>query len=174
MIYVTFDGNGVCNSVTETAIDIDLTSLPVTAYEVPNKHTRYELVNNNPVELPAETDVTAATWEQVKAKRNELRESPVTLDDGRTFDADEDSFVLFRDSIDEFDNLPGLDVNGKLPWKMTNNVYEPCSKQDLIDIYTELRTKRAVRASILQEQAEILFALNKTLIEISDPINWGI
>lgn len=125
------------------------------------------LIDNNPANL-------TATWDQVKTKRNELRESPITLDDGRTFDSDTDSFILFEDSISEFAFLDGKDVDGKLPWKMSNNNYTPCSQQDLIDILAELRRKRAVRASTLQAQAEILFATSASVGDIENSTNWAI
>jgi hypothetical protein len=126
-------------------------------------------IQNNP-------DNRAAQWDDIRDIRNVLRESPITLDDGRTFDADKDSFILFNDAIADFAFIDpeDLDVDGKLPWKMTNNSYTPCTQQDLIAIMTELRRKRTKRAARLQKQAEI-FALNPPSVkDLKNPQNWGV
>ena len=115
-----------------------------------------------------------ASWDQIRNKRDEIRISPITLNDGRTFDSDEDSFRLFYDSIDEFEHLPseGLDENGKLPWKMSNNLYTPCTKADLQAIVAELKTKRAVRAAVLQVRAEVLKVTGCTVGDLEELTTW--
>lgn len=117
-----------------------------------------------------------ADWNRIKRKRDGMREAPITLDDGRTFDASQDSFALFADSIDEFDYLPAdaLDADGKLQWKMSNNDYTACTKSDLVAIRDELRRKRAQRAALLQVRAEQLAQDPPTIGELSDPEIWGL
>lgn len=96
--------------------------------------------------------------------------------DGRTFDADKDSFNLLEDAISEFNALDpiDLDLNGNLPWKMSNNEYTSCSQQDLSEVLSELRTKRARRAARLQKRAEVLNLETVTIGELDDLSKWGL
>ncbi|KZZ72402.1 hypothetical protein A3765_28520 [Oleiphilus sp. HI0130] len=173
MIYVTFNEEGYCDSVTETKNPIDLSSLPVPAFEVPERHTRYSLVDGAPVVQPLVIENPAATWDQVKAQRNEIELMPITLDDGRVFDYDKDAMDRFDRAIENFDTLPTL-VNGELGWKLYDNSVAFMTKAELQAVRDELKAKQAVRAAVIFVRAEQIVAEGKTLDEIQDLSLWGI
>lgn len=113
------------------------------------------------------------TWDQIKAKRNEIELMPITLDDGRVFDYDKDAMDRFDRAIESFDSLPTL-VNGELGWKLYDNSIEYFTKQALTAVRDELKSKQAIRAAVIFTQAEILAAQSKTLAEIQDLAIWGL
>lgn len=114
-----------------------------------------------------------ATWEQIKAKRNEIELMPITLDDGRVFDYDKDAMDRFDRAIESFDSLPTL-ADGKLGWKLYDNTIEYLAKADLTAVRDELKAKQAIRAAVVFSQAEILMGQGKTLGEIQDLATWGL
>lgn len=120
----------------------------------------------NPLLVPA-------TWEQIKAKRDELEVSPVTLDSGMTFDYDQQAKLRFETALSQFDNLPTL-VDGKLAWKLADNSFELHTKTELQAVYDELQQKTAIRASLLFAQAEALAAGSPTVGDLEDLATWGL
>lgn len=114
-----------------------------------------------------------ATWEQIKTKRDALEVSPITLDNGLTYDYNEKAKLRFETALSQFDNLPTL-VDGKLTWKLADNTLEPHSKAELQAVYDELQAKTAIRAAQLFMQAEILAEGNHTVADIEDLTNWGL
>lgn len=114
-----------------------------------------------------------ATWEDIKAKRNEIELMPITLDSGLTYDYDDKAMTRFERAIAQFDNLPTL-VDGKLYWKLFDNTFVPLDKPSLIAVRDELDAKQAIRAAIVFSRAEAIAAENRTLGEIQDPALWGI
>lgn len=114
-----------------------------------------------------------ATWEQIKAKRNALEVAPITLDNGLTYDYDQQAKLRFETALAQFDNLPTL-VDGKLTWKLSDNSFHPHTKAELQAAYDELQAKTAIRAAQLFMQAEVLAAGNHTVADIEDLTNWGL
>lgn len=113
------------------------------------------------------------TWDQIKAKRNEIELMPIALDDGRVFDYDKDAMDRFDRAIASFDNLPTL-VNGELGWKLYDNSVEMFSKDALIAVRDELQQKQAIRAAIIFARAEQLLGENRTFGEIQNLAVWGL
>lgn len=114
-----------------------------------------------------------ATWEQIKAKRNEIELMPISLADGRVFDYDKDAMDRFDRAINSFDSLPTL-VNGELAWKLYDNTLEYMTKAELTAVRDELVSKQAIRTATIFQQAELLNAQGKTLSEVNDLTNWGL
>lgn len=114
-----------------------------------------------------------ATWGQIKAKRDALEVAPITLDNGLTYDYDQQAKLRFETALSQFDNLPTL-VDGKLTWKLSDNSFHPHTKAELQAAYDELQAKTAIRAAQLFLQAEILAAGNHTVADIEDLTNWGL
>lgn len=110
-----------------------------------------------------------ATWEQVKAKRNELEVSPIMVPKG-IFDADRDSIMRINTAITAFDALPNLTVNNELGWKTYDNTVVLMTKTDLVGLQEAV----AQRASLIFYYAEQIFA-NSTLVKDLDNLNlWGL
>lgn len=119
-------------------------------------------------------DYFPATWEQIKAKRDELELAPIELDDGRVFDFDKDAIDRFNGSIKHFSSLTTKTSDGLLGWKLFNDDTEFLSQQNLADILAELETKQAIRSGILHYQAQAFKASPPTVAELNDLATWGI
>ena len=117
--------------------------------------------------------LVAATWGQIKAKRDELEVSPITLDSGLTFDYDQQAKLRFETALSQFDNLPTL-VSGELAWKLADNSFELHTKSELQAVYDELQQKTAIRASLLFAQAEALASGSPTVGGLEDLATWGL
>lgn len=117
--------------------------------------------------------LVAATWEQIKAKRDELELSPITLDSGLTFDYDQQAKLRFETALSQFDNLPTL-VSGELAWKLADNSFELHTKSELQAVYDELQQKTAIRAALLFAQAEALAIGSPTVGDLEDLATWGL
>lgn len=100
-----------------------------------------------------------AVWNDVKYWRDVHETAPVTTAFG-TFDCDERSDARMAGSIEQFDNLPTLDANGKLTWKLADNSYLPVTKAELEQIYAEVRTARASRGAVLHQKAELFMQMD--------------
>lgn len=120
----------------------------------------------NPLLVPA-------TWEQIKAKRDDLELSPVRLDSGLTFDYDQKAKLRFETALSQFDSLPTL-VEGKLAWKLADNSFELHTKSQLQAVYDELQQKTAIRAALLFAKAEELAAGSPTVGDLEDLATWGL
>ena len=117
--------------------------------------------------------LVAATWEQIKAKRDELEISPITLDSALVFDYDQQAKLRFETALSQFDNLPTL-IDGKLAWKLSDNSFELHTKTELQAVYDELQQKTAIRASLLFAKAEELAAGSPTVGDIAELSTWGL
>lgn len=113
-------------------------------------------------------DLKAATWEDIKAKRDELEQSPVTTPLGE-FDADQKSLMRMDSAIAAFDSLPTL-LDGKLGWKRANNTIVWLTKAELESI----RVAIAVRAATLHYQAGVIEAGSYKVNEINSSSLWGL
>lgn len=117
-------------------------------------------------------DITA-TWTQIKAKRNALEISPITLDNGLAYDYDQQAKLRFETALSQFDNLPTL-IDDKLAWKLFDNSFELLTKSELQAVYDELQTKSAIRSAMLFVKAEELNLGNVTAGEIEELETWGL
>lgn len=123
--------------------------------------------------LKIHPDNELATWEDVKAKRNELEVSPITLNDGRIFDFDKDAMERLERTIKGWDNIPShLLVNGKFGWKMHNNNFSFMDKAELEALVSELEVKQLQRSALNFVFAETFLNSNPTIREVKDSSNW--
>lgn len=128
--------------------------------------TTGEVLQRNAADVPA-------GWRIIRAKRDELEVSPITLDSGMTFDYDQQAKLRFETALSQFDNLPTL-VDGKLAWKLADNSFELHTKTELQSVYDELQQKTAIRASLLFSKAEELAAGSPTVGDLEDLATWGL
>lgn len=112
-------------------------------------------------------------WRAIKAKRDELEVSPITLDSGLTFDYDQQAKLRFETALSQFDNLPTL-IEGKLAWKLADNSFELHTKSELQAVYDELQQKTAIRAALLFAKAEDLSSGSPTVGDIAELATWGL
>jgi hypothetical protein len=109
-----------------------------------------------------------ATWEQIKAKREELKRSPITTSKG-AFDVDDVSFQNISTAIGSFDALSDA-AGGALGWKLADNSLVEVS---LIDLEA-VRNAVAVRANTIHTHAEMIAANPPTVGELGDLSLWGL
>lgn len=115
-------------------------------------------------------DNKLATWEAIKAKRNELEVSAITVS-GITYDADKDSILRMDQALSAFDVLPTLDVNNKLGWKTFDNQVVMLSKTEL----QEVRDEIAKRGSLLHFNATVIHTDGTHLMkDLNNPSLWGV
>lgn len=103
--------------------------------------------------LQLNPDNRPATWEQIKYWRDTHETSPVATSLGE-FDFGERSEARMSGSLGQFNNLPTLNAEGKLTWKLADNSYLAMTQADLQTVFDEAQTNRAVRGSILHVKAE--------------------
>lgn len=110
-----------------------------------------------------------ATWADIKAKREELKRSPITTSIG-TIDVDDVSFLNITTSISVFDAVANPQTN-VITWKMADNSFVNVTKADLQEVVTAV----AIRANTLHTKAEEINAVGGYKIkEINDLSVWGI
>lgn len=109
-----------------------------------------------------------ATWEDIKAKRNELELSPITTTKG-TFDADRDSLMRIDTAVAAFNSLPTL-INGQLGWKTFDNQVVFLTNAEL----NEIRTAIAVRAATLHYQAGVIATGTHQVKDLDALPLWGL
>lgn len=114
-----------------------------------------------------------ATWEQIKAKRNQLEVSPITLDSGLMYDYDQQAKLRFETALAQFENLPTL-IDGQLAWKLADNTFQLHTKVELQAVYDELQSKTAIRAALLFAKAEELAAGSPTVGDLEGLSTWGL
>lgn len=114
----------------------------------------------------------SATWEQIKAKRDEFEQAPIDTGYG-TFDANEISTSRLSEAIEQFENLTTL-VDGKLVWKLADNSLLPLSKAELEEVLSEIKRKRSIRSGQLHVKAEQfrLASEQPSVNQISDISSW--
>jgi hypothetical protein len=111
----------------------------------------------------------AATWEDIKAKRNELEQSPISTPYG-VFDADRDSVIRIGEALSSFHGLPTL-VDGTLGWKRADNIVVMLSFVELLAVRQAITN----RAAILFAQAEVLKAGGPYQVKDLDNLAlWGL
>lgn len=148
-----------------------------TTYSVQDMMNKLEFNGVEVVEKAPEADVDplaiVATWEQIKAKRNALEISPITLDNGLAYDYDQQAKLRFETALAQFENLPTL-IDGQLAWKLADNTFQLHAKVELQAVYDELQGKAAVRAALLFAKAEELAAGAPTVGDLEGLSTWGL
>lgn len=126
--------------------------------------------------LQLDPDKALATWSQIRVKRDELEQAPLTLTVSgvaHLFDADEIAEKRMSMSVDSFDSLPTL-VNGKLTWKLYTNAALEVTKAELQDALAQMRLKVAQRAAILHVKAAEFAQTGVLVGELSDLTKWQV
>ena len=109
-----------------------------------------------------------ATWEQIKAKREELKRSPITTSKG-AFDVDDVSFQNISTAIGSFSALSSA-AGGSLSWKLEDNTLVVVNQADLENV----RDAVAIRANTIHTHAEIIAQNPPTVAELNDLDLWGL
>lgn len=111
----------------------------------------------------------AATWEVIKAKREELKRIPITTSIG-TIDVDNVSFQNITVAIGAFAALENPQTN-TITWKMADNSFVNVTQAELQEVVTAV----AVRANTIHTKAEEINAIGGYLVkELDDLAVWGI
>ena len=112
--------------------------------------------------LQLNPDNRPATWEQIEYWRGTHEMAPVETSLG-WFHADPLSVSeRMKGSIEQFDVLPTLNIDGTLTWKQPGGIYTSLTKAELITAYNEVKTRRAIRASLLHVRAAEFNQMNPT------------
>lgn len=114
-----------------------------------------------------------ATVEQIYAKRNELEQAPITIDDGRSFNYEEIHQKRFEKTIKHF-LLSPMVVEGKHPWVLADGTVEQLTLAELVAIDAELDEKLYVRGSILAVSEQTLIANPPNLSDLDNLATWGL
>lgn len=104
--------------------------------------------------LQLNSDNRPATWDQVKYWRDTHEVAPIETSQG-TFDCDDRSDKRLSEQMGMFDYLDTLNPDGTLSWKRADNTWVALSKQQLADLYLEIRIARAKRAGILHKKSAL-------------------
>jgi len=120
----------------------------------------------NPLNKPA-------TWDEIKARRDVIEQLPISLVEG-AFDADEISLKRMELALLEFANLPTLDAQSKLTWKLADNTLLPLTQVELQSVYDRVRTALAVRSATLHGSAGALLQSGALLKDLTPLSNWGV
>lgn len=99
-------------------------------------------------------ELQEATWEAVKAIRDEIEQYPIKCN-GVLFDSDELSIKRMELAVEQFDNLPTVN-DGKLAWKAFDNSIQWLTKIELSDTKQNIRMALAMRSSRLHTAAEYI------------------
>lgn len=102
----------------------------------------------------------AAQWERLKACRLQVRDSPITLDNGWVVDADQESIQTMEARV----NAWGVGTNtmtedGRQMWKGTENDYQYFTQPEFAAFVAEVRTKQALRYDAAFAFAEYMRSL---------------
>lgn len=122
--------------------------------------------------LQLNPDNRPATWQQIRDWRDAHEVAPIETTFG-IFDCGERSDARMAGSIEQFANLPTLQA-GRLTWKRADNTYLPVTKAELVQVYAEVRTNRAVRGAVLHVKAEMFrqMPVPPTPAQLSDLSFW--
>lgn len=118
--------------------------------------------------LKINPDNYTATWEQIKAKREDLKRSPIATSKG-VFDVDDVSFQNISTAISSFSAL-SVAAGGSLNWKLNDNSSVVVSLTDL----EEVRDTVAIRANIIHYNAEVIAQTPPKVFELNDLALWGL
>ncbi|WP_289100948.1 DUF4376 domain-containing protein [uncultured Marinobacter sp.] len=122
--------------------------------------------------LQLNPDNRPATWAQVRDWRDTHEVAPVETSQG-TFDCDDRSDKRLYEQLGMFDYLDTLNPDGTLSWKRADNTWVALSKQQLADLYQEIRINRAKRAGVLHVKAAEFEALEvKPLVKELQVLNF--
>jgi hypothetical protein len=115
-----------------------------------------------------------SSWTDIKQWRDSHESSPVNTAYGE-FDANEISTLRLQEAYEYFESLPTLQEN-KLTWKLADNSFVALEKVQLLEVITELKAKRSLRAAYLHVKAEEFNSMEvkPTLSFLSDITNWGV
>lgn len=102
---------------------------------------------------PSPPPATTATWADIRTWRDRHEVAPITTSFG-TFDCDPRSEARMVGSIEQFEQLPTLDADGKLTWKRADNSTIALTRIELETIYAEVKRYRAQRGAVLHVRAE--------------------
>lgn len=110
-----------------------------------------------------------AIWSDIKAKRDELEVSPITVTQG-IFDADREALLRIDSALSAFELLPTLDSNNKLGWKTYDNQVVMLSKSELQGIRNEI----AKRAALIHLNAEVIRQGSYLVSDLDNLSLWGL
>lgn len=114
---------------------------------------------------------TPATTAQIKAKRDEIEQSPVTTTFG-TFDADDKSLARLKAALNYFAELPT--VSGEIEWTLADNTTVMLTETELGDVIEELGEAWAIRSATVHIAAQALPGTNVTVGELDNLMLWGL
>lgn len=120
----------------------------------------------NPLNKPA-------TWDDIRHQRDQREQASLSVN-GLLVDANEISVKRIELAIEQFDDLPTLDDQGRLTWKMADNSLVPLYLPELRDLLAGIKRGLAIRAARLHVIAEQLRAqlpdVTKGIVE--DDATW--
>lgn len=114
-----------------------------------------------------------APWADIKRKRDAIEVMPISVN-GNSYDVDERSRRRMELALDQWENLPTLDQDNKLAWKLATNDYVLLSKTELTDVLNSITVLLAQRAANLHVRAEEILQEGKTVAEIEDLATWNL
>lgn len=109
-----------------------------------------------------------ATWQDIKAKRETLKRTPITTSVG-TFDVDDISFKNITTAIDAFAAIEDSTTN-TVTWKLEDNTQVAVTLTDLQNV----RNAVAVRANTLHYYAEVINAGTYLVKDLDNLALWGL
>ena len=116
-----------------------------------------------------------ATWEQIKAKRDELEASPIQLFNGNVYDYNERTELRLQKALKGFDSLRSVQENGgMLPWKLSNNEWYLHTKEEFQQVVNDIDLEIAKRSDELFARAEQLAANPPTVEDLELLSTWFI
>ena len=122
--------------------------------------------------LQLNPDNRPAIWIQIKQWRDTHELAPVQTQYG-IFDCDEKADKRLYEQLDLFDYLITLNSDGTLNWKLADNSWIALTKDQLAQVYHEIRVGRAKRAGLLHVKAAEFEAMKtKPLIKNLKIINY--
>ena len=116
-------------------------------------------------------DNVEITNDDVKAKRDQLEEEPITVtvdSVSRTFYADLHNLTRMSEQLRRFDLLPTL-ASSELTWELSDGTTIDMTKVELQSAYDDIRDEKADRRANLFDTARTIMALSPpTLADIAD------
>lgn len=112
-----------------------------------------------------------ATAAQIKAKRDELEQSPITTTFG-VFDANEKSVARLEAALLYFSQMPL--TNGEIVWTKADNTTVSLDETEFGDLVAEISSAWALRSAIVHAKAQLLVTQPITLGELDNLALWGL
>lgn len=115
----------------------------------------------------------AATVEQIKAKRNELEQAPITVSGVGTFDADDKSLVRMKAALDNWATLPTV-VSGEITWVLADNSSVVLDETAFAAAVNAIGVAWAERSATVHIVAQTLPGTFVTVGDLDDSATWEI